>query len=108
MEILKSITKSKKSIVNALNSTEGLKDHVGEEIVIDELIKMKKDDDRVVLVLHDKKTDAYLNTISPTILDGIDAIFTSYSEDEIAEGVAIMIMTKKSQKGRDFLYIDLL
>jgi hypothetical protein len=41
------------------------------------------------------------------VQNSLNLIVGAFSEDEIKEGIQVVVKSKKSNGGRDFLYIDL-
>jgi hypothetical protein len=48
-----------------------------------------------------------VSSISPTVENSLTLIANSFDADEIKAGIDVVVKSKKSNGGRDFLYIDL-
>lgn len=115
MQILTNITADKKDLVKANNAVVGFKDCIGEVINMKSVIIYTKEElDEKTGVLECKTVSAikkgdgeFITSISPTVKNSLDMIVNTYSAEEIQEGVEVMIKSKKSNGGREFIYIDL-
>jgi hypothetical protein len=115
MNIRTNITESKKDLVKAGNTTLMFKDCIGDTfnmtgvIIYDkEEIDSKTGEVSTKIVSCVKREDGeFISTISPTVENSLSLIVNSYEPEEIKAGLAVMIKTKKSNGGRDFIYIDL-
>jgi pantothenate kinase type III len=119
MNILVNISESKKDLVKGGNTTIMFKDVIGytlkmtgiiiyEKEEVDtktgELVKKKVS---VVKAIKDDKTEVFVSSISPTVENSLSLIANSFEEEEIKAGIDVVVKSKKSNGGRDFLYIDL-
>jgi hypothetical protein len=115
MNIKVNITDSKKDIVHAGNATTMFKDVIGDTININGVLIYDKEetDEKTGEVTTKtvscvKKDDGeFISSISPTIENSLQTLLGAYSEDEVREGIEIVVKSKKSNGGRDFLYIDI-
>lgn len=115
MEILVNVSESKKDLVKAGNSTTMAKDVIGEQFKMTGAIIYKKEEvDQstgecsVKTVCCIKREDGeFISTISPTVENSLQLIVNSFEKEEILKGIEVVIKSKKSTKGRDFIYIDL-
>ena len=115
MEILVNVSESKKDLVKAWNTTTMAKDVIGEQFKMTGAIIYKKEElDQstgecsVKTVCCIKREDGeFISTISPTVENSLQLIVNSYDKEEILQGIDVVIKSKKSSKGRDFIYIDL-
>jgi len=115
MEIIKNITSEKKDLINAANSTVGFKDIVGTPVKMIGAIIYKKEEknaktDQIeikTVVSIKKENGEFVSTVSPTILQSLEMVLESYSEEEVKAGIDILVKSKKSGVGREFLYIEL-
>ena len=114
MKILTNISTDKKDLIKAGNSTIMFKDCIGDSfkmtgVIMFEKDELNKDGESVTkLVSCIKREDGeFISTISPTVENSLSLIVNCYSEKEILAGLDVMIKTKKSNGGREFIYIDL-
>ena len=113
--VLTNITADKKDLVKANNAVLGFKDCIGEPITMvgvviysKEEVDEKTGDITAKTVSAIKKADGeFITSVSPTVKNSLDMIIETYSEEEIKAGIEVVIKSKKSNTGRDFLYIDL-
>lgn len=115
MKVLVNISESKKDLVKAGNTTRMFKDVIGEKITMTGAIIYEKDEvndktgeveTKKVCCVRDEKGE-YISTISPTVENSLQLIVASYEPEEIKAGLPIEVKSKKSNGGRDFIYIDL-
>jgi hypothetical protein len=114
MEILVNISSDKKDLVKAGNAVTGFKDCIGNVIKMTGAIIYTKEEEndkgvmetKTVTAIKDDKGE-FITSISPTIKNSLEMITNTYDEDEIKTGIDVIIKSKKSNGGRDFLYIDL-
>jgi len=114
MKVTTNISTDKKDLIKAGNSTIMFKDCIGDTFKMTGVIMFEKDeldkDGKTVtkLVSCVKREDGeFISTISPTVENSLSLIVNCYSEKEILAGLDVMIKTKKSNGGREFIYIDL-
>lgn len=115
MKTLVNISENKKDAVKACNAVNGFKDIIGETVTINGIIMFEKDDlDEKTGEITTKSVTAikrndgeFFTSISPTVKNSIDAVLEVYEPDEIKKGIEIQIKTKKSNAGREFIYVDL-
>lgn len=115
MNIKFNITDSKKDLVKAGNTTTMFKDVIGDSLKMVGLIIYDKEElDTKTGVIETKTVSAiklengeFISSISPTVENSLTLIANSYDEAEIKAGVDVEVKSKKSNGGRDFLYIDL-
>lgn len=115
MIITKNITNEKKDLINAVNSTMGFKDILGTPTTIVGAIIYKKDEVDTKTGLPVEKTVAsiktaagdFVSTTSPTVLQSLEMILESYEPEEVFAGIEIIVKSKKSNGGREFLFIEL-
>lgn len=116
MKILVNITDDKKDLVKANNAVLGFKDVVGEPIEMTGVVIYEKEEpnektgevETKVVSCVKRKDGEFITSISPTVRNSLEMIANTYTAEEIHEGVAVMVKAKKSNGGRDFLYIDLI
>lgn len=114
MNIKTNISSDKKDLIKAGNSTIMFKDCIGDSFKMTGVIMYDKEevdkDGKMVtkLVSCVKREDGeFISTISPTVENSLSLIINCYSAEEIKAGLDVMIKTKKSNGGREFIYIDL-
>lgn len=115
MKVLISVTESKKDLVKAGNTTVMFKDCIGDAFKMTGVIIYEKEEVdpktgecSVKKVSCVKREDGeFISTISPTVENSLSLIVNSFEEDEIKAGLDVIIKTKKSNGGREFIYIDL-
>lgn len=115
MELIVNITSDKKDLVKANNAVDGFKDFVGEIIKMTGVIIYTKEDvnektgeiERKTVSAIKKDDGEFITSISPTVKNSLDMVVQTYSEEEIKAGIDVVIKSKKSNGGRDFLYLDL-
>lgn len=115
MNIKFNITDSKKDLVKAGNTTTMFKDVIGDTITMTGLIIYGKEElDAKTGELETKTVSAikmsngeFISSVSPTVENSLTLIANSYDEEEIKAGIEVIVKSKKSNGGRDFLYIDL-
>lgn len=115
MEILVNVTSDKKDLVKAGNAVKGFKDVIGSKIKMCGAIIFTKDevDEKTgeattKIVSAIKGADGeFITSVSPTVKNSLELIVNTYDKDEILKGIEVMIKSKKSNAGRDFIYIDL-
>lgn len=115
MNIKFNITDSKKDLVKAGNTTTMFKDVIGETFKMTGLIIYDKEEldpktgelAKKTVTCVKKEDGEFISTISPTVENSVSLIANSYSEEEIKAGIDVEVKSKKSNGGRDFLYIDL-
>lgn len=109
MEVIKNISKDRKSIVRAMTTSDSITNHGGATITIDELFIFDKGENGftdLVVVMRD--TDGtYISTKSVTVIETVQAILDVVSADEILSGLSLYIGTKKSKNNREFYYLEL-
>jgi hypothetical protein len=115
MKVLKNTCKDKKDLIKAGNSVTMFKDVVGKELTITGIVIYEKEEvdektgevsKKTVSCVKDNKGE-FVSTISPRVANILQMITESYTEDEIGAGLPILVKTKKTNSGRDFIYIDL-
>lgn len=115
MNIKFNITDSKKDLVKAGNTTTMFKDMIGETFKMTGLIIYDKEELNAKTGELENKTVScvkqddgeFISTISPTVENSLTLIANSFDEEEIKAGIDVTIKSKKSNGGRDFIYIDL-
>ena len=109
MEIIISTLEDKKDLVRCNNAVDCVQDFKGKKVkVYGFIIYNKADKDgEIKTVTAIKMADGFITSISPTIRDSVETIIAAYDENEICEGIDIVIKSKKSKGGRDFFYLDL-
>lgn len=115
MKLITNICEEKKDIVKAMNTTDTMKDVVGEELTINGVIIYEKDEEdektgdvKTVTVTAIRTAEGtFYSSISPTVKNSIDAVMEVFTEEEIKAGINIFVKSKTSNGGRDFIYIDL-
>ena len=115
MNILKSVNCDKKDIVRASNAVDTFKEIVGEIVTINAAVIFEKEEvdektgeNKTVVVSAIRKEDGNFNTsISPTIKNSLDTVLSVYSEEEISNGIEVVVRAGTSNSGREFFYIDL-
>ena len=116
MKVLVNMTQDKKDLVrggNAVNSCADIKNKAFKLVglIVYEKEEFNQDTGEVVVnkVSCLKSADGeFYASNSPTICDSVQLLAESYTKEEILDGVDVMIKGKKSGKGREFLYLDLL
>lgn len=115
MKIKVNITDSKKDIVRAGNATTMFKEVIGETIKINGILIYEKEeiDDKTgavetkTVTCVKREDGEFISSISPTIENSLENLLGAYDEAEVREGIEIIVKSKKSNGGRDFLYIDI-
>lgn len=115
MNILVNITTDKKDLVKANNAVLGFKDVIGNPINMTGVVIYEKEElnektgELEAKVVSCIKMDdgEFVTSVSPTVRNSLEMITNTYTAEEIAQGVAVMVKSKKSNSGRDFLYLDL-
>lgn len=116
MKTLVNITSDKKDIVRANNAVLGFKDVIGETLTINGVVIYEKEEvnentgeieQKTVTAIKKAEDGEFITSVSPTVKSSLDAVLEVYSEDEIKGGIEIIVKSKKSNAGRDFIYIDL-
>ena len=110
MKTIYNSSNDKKDIVKAGTTPNALKDLVGNEITIKNIVLFEdtKEDETVVKVCAVELEDGWYNTTSPSIIDTIDMIVEGYTADDIHEGIPARVQSGKSSKGREYFTIALL
>lgn len=116
MNIKFNITDSKKDLVKAGNTTTMFKDVIGDPLKMTGLIIYDKEEVEPKTGEIEIKTVSaiklesgeFISSISPTVENSLTLIANSFDEAEIKEGIDVEVKSKKSNGGRDFLYIDLI
>lgn len=115
MKILVNTTNNKKDVVKASNAVTPFKEVIGKPVKAIGFITYEKEEldertgvmaSRVVTCMKLENGD-FISSISPTINNSIDSIVASYDVEEIEQGLDVIVKSKKSNGGRDFLYVDL-
>lgn len=115
MEIKVSVTDNKKDLVKAGLTTTMFKDIIGDNIKLKGIIIYDKEEidqktgDIVTKTVSAIKTDdgEFVSSISPTVENSLLLIANSYEPEEIKAGIDVIVKSKKSNGGREFIYIDL-
>lgn len=115
MNIKFNITDSKKDLVKAGNTTTMFKDVIGDNIKMTGLIIYDKEEvdgktgevETKTVCAIKKEDGEFISSISPTVENSLTLIANSFDADEIKAGIDVIVKSKKSNGGRDFLYIDL-
>ena len=115
MEILVNTTNSKKDVVKAGNATTTVKELKGKKEKMTGCVVYTREqvDGETGEVKNIKATairlsdGEYASSISPTVYESVALILATFTPDEVAKGIDIIIKAKKSAKGREFFYIDL-
>lgn len=115
MKIIKSVGTEKKDIVRAGVSVATFKDYIGEPVkMVGAVIFEKTEPDEKTGEMVTNTVTAiklgdgtFISTISPTINNSLETILAVYTEDEITHGIEVVVKTKLSNAGREFLYLDL-
>ena len=110
IKVLLNTTANKKDLVKAGVATTTFKDVIGEAFTMVGVIAYEKtENDEVMTVVAVKREDGeFISSISPTVANSLDVIRGAYSDEEISEGIEVVVKSKKSNGGREFLYIDLI
>ena len=91
------------------------KDIIGETIKIFGILVYKKEEvddktgevkERTVSCIK-KEDGEFVSSISPTVQNSLELLNGAYDKEEITAGIEVIVKSKKSNGGRDFLYIDL-
>jgi hypothetical protein len=109
------ISNDRKDLVRAGNAMLMFKDVIGDTMTIKGIIIYDKEETNEKTGEIETKTvscvkredDEFISSISPTVQNSLNLIVGAFSEDEIKEGIQVVVKSKKSNGGRDFLYIDL-
>lgn len=116
MEIIKVVSENeKRDIVKAGNAVDAFKNHVGETLKMVGVVMYVKDEVNTSTGEKESKTVTaiktadgnFISTISPTVYDSVSNICGAYSDEEILQGVDIMVCSGKANSGREFYYCDL-
>jgi len=115
MKIKVNVTESKRDLVKAGNTTLMFKDCIGDTFKMTGVIIYEKEEVdaktgecKTKIVSCVKREDGeFISTISPTVENSLSLIVNSYTEEEVKAGLDVIVKTKKSNGGRDFIYIDL-
>lgn len=116
MKILTNITTDKKDVVKAAVATMGFKDMIGEPIKMMGVVVYEKDEPNEKTGEVETKTvtaiklenGEFITSISPTVNNSLDMIIEMYEDEILTTGVDIIIKSKTSNSGRDFLYLDMI
>lgn len=115
MNILVNITTEKKDLVKANNAVLGFKDVIGEDIKMTGVVIYEKEElnektgelEKKVVSAVKREDGDFITSVSPTVRNSLEMITNTYTADEITAGVPVMVKSKQSNSGRDFLYLDL-
>lgn len=114
MKTIVNLTQDKKDIVKAGNATLGFKDVIGDNIlctgvIIYEKTELNKDNvEETKIVSAIRNADGeFITSVSPTVKNSLEMIVESFSDEILADGVQVIVKSKKSNSNRDFLYLDL-
>lgn len=115
MKILTNITSDKKDIVKAGNAMTMFKDVKNETITMVGLIIFEKEEvdektgelNTVTVSAVKQANGEFITSISPTVRNSLELIVATYSEEEILNGVDVVVKSKTSNGGREFIYMDL-
>ena len=111
MNITKSVNYTKRDNVKAGVAVDTVQEHNGEVLVLTGILfgsKYNEEDGKEVEVVVLKTSDDnFISSISKTVKDSAETIASSFTEEEIASGIEIVVKSKKSKGGRDFFYLDL-
>jgi hypothetical protein len=108
MNIIKNTCTDKKDVVKAGNTTTMFKDVIGDTLTITGVIIYEKEEEgeqkRVSAV---KLSDgSFISSISKTIANSLENLLGVYEDEEVRAGIEVIVKSKTSNGGRDFLYID--
>ena len=115
MEIVKKIIQDRKDVVSANHAVKSLTDLPKDKIYNFTSVVIFKDEDVTVdgevnskHICALKIDGEFYTTISPTVYDSLLAILDMYEENEIieGEGAEIILKTSKSNKCRQFLFLN--
>lgn len=114
MKVLSSVVESKKDIVKASVTPHVCNDIKGKSIVIDGFVIFEKEEEKengekekiVAIAIKDKATGEFYTSISVTIRNSLEAIAEAYGEEEIKNGVEVIVKASKTKSNREFLYLD--
>jgi hypothetical protein len=115
MEIIINTSTDMKDLIHAANNAEMFKDFLGEKVKMVAIIEYTKDEkndktgEMETKTISCIKTDKgqFIATISPTVKDSLDVLYNAFTPEEIAKGVDVVIQSKKSKNGRDFIFVDI-
>lgn len=115
MEILKSTLTNKKDVVKANNTVNTVKELKDKTLTLTGAIVFRREEadeetgevkTTTACVIKSKDNNFY-SSISQTVLKSLDTILETFEQSEIEQGIDIAIKTSKSNKGREFFFIDL-
>lgn len=117
MKILKATENiTKVDIVKAGNAVTTAKDVVGVAFKLYGVILAEKEeiDDKsgevkhtVVTILKTDLEEPFISSISPTLKTSAENILDNFDASEFEAGIPSILKTKKSNQGRNFVYVDL-
>lgn len=115
MNIKVQIIDEKKDVVKASNAMTMFKDVIGKTIKVTGILVYEKDEldeksgaiSTKIVSCVKQKNGEFISSISPTIENSINSIVSIYTEEEVKAGLDVIVKSKKSNGGRDFLYLDL-
>ena len=115
MEIVKSTLESKKDIVKASNTVNTVKELKDQNItLVGAVIFNRQEIDQETGEVETKtacvlkaKDNTFYSSISQTVIKSLETILATFEQGEISEGIDIKICSSKSNKGREFFFIDL-
>ena len=114
MNIIKTTTDNKVDLVRATNTTNTIQNIGSDKVLMlkDVIIYSTTDDngDEVEVTALKVEVDnelIFVNSISKTVKQSVEAILSVFTEDEIKSGIPIRVLSDISNGGRTFYYIDL-
>lgn len=107
MKLIKSITRTNADIVKCHNTSEPIRRHRNEELILYGFCIFDKEDNTplITCIITNKGTFA---SNSQSIKDSCLTLLEFMEEDEIKKGIQIKITAKESRNRREYLVIDLL
>lgn len=119
MNTVLSSNMSKRDLVKAKVSTTSFKDYKEQQLklfggviydsesVNEETGEVEKQRVSAIKMKNENGEDEVIASISKTVTDSLDVILSEFEDEEIANGIDIIVKAKTSNSGREFLYIDL-
>lgn len=119
MNTVLSSNMSKRDLVKAKVCTTSFKDYKEQQLklfggviydsesVSEETGEVEKQRVSAIKMKNENGEDEVIASISKTVTDSLDVILSEFEDEEIANGIDIVVKAKTSNSGREFLYIDL-
>lgn len=107
---------TKVDIVKAGNAVSTAKDIIGTPFKLYAVILAEKEDvdeqsgeikKQLVTIIKTDMEESFVSSISPTLKSSAENLLDNFSTEDFQAGIPCVVKSKKSNHGRDFVYIDL-